>query len=209
MTTIEPPVIDIYKDLEDKLYEVRVKRDAVSLHHESLKQQSDVFNKATILLSLTCAFVETLKSTLDLANVKRHGIILTSVAAIAPIAISTVTAVISSLMKFRNFPQRMEILTKASEKFNHCCTRIRKLSQQIRFIEPESAKAQYIDEVMEIYRNSLQEAEATIYPDIRKKYFARAQQNILAMDTNASRFMKNIVDINNSKPVDINIEVQE
>ena len=99
---ITPPPIDIYKDLEDKLYELRVKRDAVSLQHGSLKRQCDAFNKAVILLSLTCGFTETLKSTLDLTNADRHGIVLTSAAVIAPIAISTVAAIISSLQKFKD-----------------------------------------------------------------------------------------------------------
>jgi hypothetical protein len=209
-TTINPiTVVDIYKDLEDKLYELRVKRDAVSLQHGSLKRQSDSFNKAVILLSLTCGFTETLKSTLDLTNVERHGMVVTSVAVIAPIAISTICAVISSLHKFKDYPTRMEVLTKSSEQFNHCVMRVRKLQQQIGFIEPETARKQYIDEVMEVYRESLKQAEASIYPDVRKKYFARAQANILAMDTNSSVFMSDISDLNNSTSVGINIGVEE
>jgi len=206
---ITPPPIDIYKDLEDKLYELRVKRDAVSLQHGSLKRQCDAFNKAVILLSLTCGFTETLKSTLDLTNADRHGIVLTSAAVIAPIAISTVAAIISSLQKFKDYPARMEILTKSSEQFNHCVMRVRKLMQQLRFIEPETARKQYIDEVMEVYRESLKQAEASIYPDVRKKYFGRAQANILRMDSNSSEFMRSIGDLNNSKPGQINIPVEE
>ena len=190
---------EIDKDLEAKLYEVRVKRDAVSLHHESLKLQSDVFNKAIIILSLVTAFTETVKSTLDLTNASRYSFAVVSAGKIAPIAISTVTAVISSLMKFRNFPARAETLTKANEKFNHTATRIRKLIQQLPFIEPQSARDQYINEVMEFYRDSLQETEGCVYPDVRKKYFDRAQKNIIQMDTNSSNFMKSVYIINENK----------
>ena len=187
---VEPPKLDLHLDLGEKLYEIRCKRDAVSLHHESLKEQNDVFNKAIIILSLATAFVETLKSTLQLTDPTIHGQIVANAAKIAPIAISTVTAVVSSLMKFKKFPERMEILTKATEKFNHTATRMRRLQEELNFVTIAAAKKMYIDEVMEFYRDSLQEAEATIYPDIRHKYFKRAQDNIISMQKNDKKFIQ-------------------
>ena len=126
---VNPPELDLHADLSKKLFEIRVKRDAVDLHHESLKQQNDKFNKAIIILSLFTAFVETLKTTLNLTDRSEHGYIMSSLSKIAPIGISTVTAIISSLLKFRKFPERMEDLTKASEKFSHCVKRIRRLGR--------------------------------------------------------------------------------
>ena len=97
---VNPPELDLHADLSKKLFEIRVKRDAVDLHHESLKQQNDKFNKAIIILSLFTAFVETLKTTLNLTDRGEHGYIISSLSSIAPIGISTVTAIISSLLKF-------------------------------------------------------------------------------------------------------------
>jgi len=93
-------------------------------------------------------------------------------------------------MKFRKYPERMETLTKASEKFNHTATRMRRLQEELSFVDEASAKKMYIDEVMEFYRESLQEAEATIYPDVRQKYFKRAQDNIVKMQKNEKSFLK-------------------
>ena len=109
---VDPPELDVYVDLGEKLYEVRCKRDAVSLHHESLKRNNDTFNKSIIILSLVVAFVETLKSTLTLEDEEKYGYNIASLAKIAPIAISTLTAIISSLMKFKKFPERMELPDK-------------------------------------------------------------------------------------------------
>lgn len=190
IVVVAPPALDLHTDLGEKLYEIRCKRDAISLHHESLKKQNDSFNKTIIILSLCTAFVETLKSTLRLTDETVHGTNVASAAKIAPIAISTLTAVVSSLMKFRKYPERMETLTKASEKFNHTATRMRRLQEELSFVDEASAKKMYIDEVMEFYRESLQEAEATIYPDVRQKYFKRAQDNIVKMQKNEKSFLK-------------------
>ena len=193
---VDPPDLDVYIDLGEKLYEVRCKRDAVSLHHESLKRSNDTFNKSIIILSLVVAFVETLKSTLDLTNRSEYGYNVSSCAKIAPIAISTLTAIISSLMKFKKFPERMELLTKSTEKFNHTITRMRRLQEELNFVDVKVAEKTYIDEVMEFYRDSLQEAEATIYPDVRQKYFRRAQDNIIKMSRNEIKFQKTCKKLN-------------
>ena len=193
---VDPPDLDVYTDLGEKLYEVRCKRDAVSLHHESLKRNSDVFNKSIIILSLVVAFVETLKSTLDLTNRASYGYNISSCAKIAPIAISTLTAIISSLMKFKKFPERMEQLTKSTEKFNHTITKMRRLQEELNFVDVKVAEKTYIDEVMEFYRDSLQEAEASIYPDVRQKYFRKAQDNIIKMSKNEIKFQKTCKKLN-------------
>uniref|UniRef100_A0A6C0K8K1 Uncharacterized protein n=1 Tax=viral metagenome TaxID=1070528 RepID=A0A6C0K8K1_9ZZZZ len=190
IVVVEPPVLDLHVDLGEKLYEIRCKRDAISLHHESLKKQNDSFNKTIIILSLATAFTETLKSTLQLTDETVYGKTISNLAKIAPIGISTLTAIVSSLMKFRKYPERMETLTKASEKFNHTATRMRRLQEELSFVDEAAAKKMYIDEVMEFYRESLQEAEATIYPDVRQKYFKRAQDNIVKMQKNERTFMK-------------------
>jgi len=67
---------------------------------------------------------------------------------------------------------------------------MRRLQEELSFVDEAAAKKMYIDEVMEFYRESLQEAEATIYPDVRQKYFKRAQDNIVKMQKNERTFMK-------------------
>ena len=194
---VKPPTLDLHSDLDEKLYEIRCKRDAVALQHESLKDQNDKYNKIIIVLSLMTAFVETLKSQLELTDKTIHGPTISNAAAIAPIAISTITAIISSLMKFKKFPERMETLTKAQEKFNYTATRMRKLQEELNFIDHDAARTSYIKEVMETYRDSLQECEATLYPDTRQKYFKRAQDNIIKIENQERKFIKNYRKINN------------
>jgi hypothetical protein len=196
---VNPPELNLHADLHSKLYEIRIKRDAVDLHHESLKKQTDWFNKCIIILSLFTAFVETLKTTLNLTDAAEHGYVLSSLAKIAPIGLSTITAVISSLMKFRKFPERMEDLTKASEKFSHCVKRIRRLQEELNFLPEDDCKRVYIEEIMEFYREALQQVESKIYPDIRMKYYKRALEIITKMDD----FM------DNAPPSIVTVEITE
>ena len=58
------------------------------------------------------------------------------------------------------------------------------------------AEKTYIDEVMEFYRDSLQEAEAAIYPDVRQKYFKKSQDNIIRMSKNEIKFQKTCKKLN-------------
>ena len=64
--TVDQPALSIYQSLNDKLLELRAKRDAISLHHEELKAKNDMYNKVIIVMSLSCAFVETTKMQMGL-----------------------------------------------------------------------------------------------------------------------------------------------
>ena len=81
--------------------DLRSKRDALSLAHEELKSNNDDWNKGIILLSLTGGLLESAKMKLNL-NGAGWGLL--------PIFISSIIASMSSLIKFRKYPERMEVL---------------------------------------------------------------------------------------------------
>ena len=84
--------------------DLKAKRDALSLCHEELKKDSDDWNKTIIVLSLLNGMMETVKIQLNLSS---SGFIL------LPIFISSLIAIISSLIKFRDYPRRMEVLIQS------------------------------------------------------------------------------------------------
>ncbi|HBY67615.1 MAG TPA: hypothetical protein DEG69_07615, partial [Flavobacteriaceae bacterium] len=63
---LNPPNIDIDKDLSEKEFELRSKRDGVKLHYQGLKKTQDKFQKVIIVLSLFTALLETVKTQLNL-----------------------------------------------------------------------------------------------------------------------------------------------
>tara|TARA_R110002020_G_scaffold405376_1_gene615371 strand:+ start:26 stop:694 length:669 start_codon:yes stop_codon:yes gene_type:complete len=186
------PVLDLYTKLDDILYSTRAKRDGVALLHEHLKIENDNYNKIVIVLSLFTAFVETLKSNLDLTDKAIHGTTVAHASGIAPIFLTTIIGIISSLMKFKKFPETMEVLLKSREKFNSLILKIRKLSEELNFKKIDDAKRIYIDEIMDAYRLALLEVESNVYPDVRNKYFKLAQRNIIQIEKDDQKFKDKI-----------------
>jgi len=173
------PVLDIYVELQDKYYEVRCKRDAVSLIHQQLNEENNKFNKVIICLSLFTGFLETLKFQLDLTNRERRGALISNSSSIAPIFLSTLIAIISSLIKFKKYPETMELLNTSLIKLNNVLTKIRQLQEDLHYSPLTETKKTYQDVILTDYRTALLEIESSIYPSIRHKAFLKAQGNII------------------------------
>jgi len=209
---ISPEPLDLDADLTQKLAELRSKRDAVSLNHEDIKRDNDTFNKTIICLSLFTGFFETLKGQLNLNNSPND--IIRNGSAIAPIFLSTLVGIISSLLKFKKYPEKMEELTKASEKCNFSITRIRELKQTLNFEDHGVIKNSYISEVLDCYRDSLQIIEQTLYPDQRQAYYLKAQENLLKIGKDDNDFKNNLKNIEgklekiNFKPISRKEEIK-
>jgi len=173
------PILDIYNELTDKYYEIRCKRDAVSLIHQQLNTESNKYNKIIIFLSLFTGFLETLKFQLNLTDNKKYSTSITNSAGICPIFLSTLIAIISSLIKFKKYPETMETLTTALIKLNNCITKIRSLQEELHYAPLMETKKTYKDVILADYRNALLEIEGSIYPSVRHKAFLKAQGNII------------------------------
>ena len=197
------PVLDIYTELQDKYYEVRCKRDAVSLIHQQLNNESNKFNKIIIFLSLFTGFLETLKFQLDLTNKEKYGTATTNTAGICPIFLSTLIAIISSLIKFKKYPETMELLTTALIKLNNVINKIRSLQECLHYSPLSETKKTYKDVILTDYRTALLEIESSIYPSIRHKFFNKAQYNIIRQLKNDIKYNNKIKKILNSNDTTI------
>ena len=186
---IDHPGLKIVDNLNDKLIELRAKRDACALHHEELKYHNDKYNKIIIVLSLLCAFVETLKMQLGLTNLDSW---IGDIASLMPIFLSTVVSIISSLLKFKKFPEKMEALVQVSDKANFAIEKIRKLQEYIHFRENSVVFEMYQKEVADSYREALMSIEVAIYPDKRAKYYKTAQENFIKIKKDEKNYMDEI-----------------
>ena len=175
------PQLNIYESLQIKLLELRSKRDAVLLSHKLLKKKNDLYNKCIIYLSLIAACFETVKAQLGLAD--RNDII-ADMSILAPIFLTTAVTIISSLLKFKKFPEKMESNTKAAEKCYFAIIRIRQLIENLNFQEEYVSKNAYHSEVMVYYREALDSIERTMYPKERTALFLQAQKNLIDIQKN-------------------------
>ena len=172
------PQLNIYESLSSKLLELRCKRDAVLMSHKDLKKLNDMYNKAIIYLSLMAACFETVKAQLKLPE--RNDWVAPA-AILAPIFLTTAVTIISSLLKFKKFPEKMECNTKAAEKSYYAIMRIRSLLENLNFDEDSINADRYATEVMVYYRDALDAIERTVYPKKRAELFNEAQKNLISI----------------------------
>jgi len=154
--------------------DLRSRRDALSLVHENLKMESDYWNKCVIVVSLMTGMLESIK-----LRMNRNS----NIADLIPIALSSVIACISVLIKFKNFPSQMEILLQSQSLLTHTLTNARNEDE----ITPNLLKE---------YHESLEKLEVSLYPDIRKKFLIQSHKNLISIIKQEQKYFNNIKTIN-------------
>ena len=138
--------------------DLRSKRDALSLAHEQLKRDNDDWNKCIIMLSLVMGLFESVKIKLQWSD---------NTSALIPIVLSSTIASVSALIKFKKFPEQMEVLLQAQSLLTHTLNNARNET----IITPN---------ILKEYHDSLEKLEVSIYPDIRKKFLRMSHKNLLS-----------------------------
>jgi len=106
-----------------------------------------------------------------------------NIADLIPIALSSVIACISALIKFKNFPSQMEILLQSQPLLTHTLTNARNEDE----ITPNLSKE---------YHESLEKLEVSLYPDIRKKFLIQSHKNLISIMKQELKYFNNIKSIN-------------
>ena len=187
---VTEPVLHLYDDLSSKLSEMKSQRDALYFAHNDLKIVNDRYNIIIIVLSLFTAFFDTVKAQLNLTDRKDF---IAPIAIIAPIFFSTVVAMISSLLKFKKIPEKMEELIKAGEKCNFTILNMRQLMENLNFQDKEKSLSVYNGEVMGFYRDALEAIEKSMYPGLRQKYFKMAHESIVNISEDEAKYHESLL----------------
>jgi len=91
-----------------------------------------------------------------------------NITTLVPIALSSIIACISAMIKFRNFPSQMEILfTIAIFTYAYAHERKKRRRHYTQFIKE--------------YHDSLEKLEVSLYPDIRKQYLIQSHKNLISI----------------------------
>ena len=109
--------------LQEIVNDLKYKRDALGLAHQALKVENDKWNKVIICLSLFGGLVESSKLQLQLES---------SFWKLAPIFISSLLACIGSLIRFKKYPENMELLIKNQEQLTTILHKARNHTEQWR-----------------------------------------------------------------------------
>ena len=170
--------------IQDIINSLRSRRDALGYAHEKLKQDSDSYNKIIIVISLMTGALESIKMKLHLTAAGWS---------LAPILLSSIIAATSALMKFKNYPTRMESITQASSVLNNCLSKARN-HQNDPEINPD---------LMADYNASLLACETAIYPSERKAFVVQANKNLLAILKAEQKYFDAVDDANSGISIKI------
>jgi len=162
------------RELNQIIQDLKAKRDALSLAHEELKCENDNWNKCVIIVSLTTGMFESMKLQMRWNN---------SVVLLVPIALSSIIAMISALIKFKNFPNQMEIILQSQSLITHTLN----VARNEETISPS---------LLTQYHESLEKLETSIYPDMRKKYMKASHTNLISIYKQEKKFYNEIDNIN-------------
>ena len=163
--------------------DLRSKRDALSLCHEELKSNNDDWNKGIILLSLTGGLLESAKMKLNL-NGAGWGLL--------PIFISSIIASMSSLIKFRKYPERMEVLIQGISLLTNTLNKCRNHKE-------------VDDDILIDYNMALEKLETSVYPSVRKKYLNKSHRNLIEIMKQEKKYYDAIDNVNTGKDIESDI----
>ena len=171
----------IKDSIDEIVNDLKSKRDALSLAHQKLKSDSDDWNKGIIVLSLLTGGLESIKMKLNLNGAGW---------ALVPILLSSVIAACSALIKFRDFPKRMETIINASGLI----TNILGKARNTKVIS---------DELLHEYNDALTYLETSLYPDQRKVFLKQSHKNLIEIMRQEEKYYGLIVKVNNHEPLDL------
>lgn len=166
-------------NLKMVIQDLRSRRDALSLAHEQLKKDSDSWNKGIIIISLATGMFESMKIQMGWSN---------NMVALVPIALSSIIASISALIKFRDFPRQMEIILQSQSLLTHTLTNARNEKELTPILLKE-------------YNDSLEKLETSLYPDIRKVFLIQSHKNLISIMKQEQKYFETIEKINNNEPI--------
>ncbi len=166
--------------IKDNIEEVRAdlksKRDALLIGHQQLKRDSDDWNKAVIVISLVTGLLESIKMKLQLTS---------NVWSLMPILLSSITATMASLIKFRNFNQRMEIYLQSASLLTNTLLKARNHQE-------------LDDELKNEYNQALEKIETALYPSERKIFIRISQRNLVDIMAQEQKYYDKIEKVNNN-----------
>jgi len=160
--------------------DLKSKRDALLLAHEQLKKDNDDWNKCVIILSLVTGLFESCKIKMGWES---------DAVALVPIVLSSIIASVSALIKFKKFPEQMEVILQSQSLLTHTLSNARNTDDLTHSLLKE-------------YHESLEKLETSIYPDIRKKFLKQSHNNLISIMKQESKFYEMISKVNNGEVVD-------
>jgi len=166
-------------DIKMMTNDLRAKRDALSMAHSELKKESDKWNKIIICLSLLTGGFESMKIQMGWQ---------TDEVKLVPILMSSVIAGCSSIIKFKGFSERQEVLIQSISLLTNVLNKCRN-------------HAEVDDDILLEYNNALEKLETSLYPNVRGRFLKQSHKNLLNILNYEKKFFDSIEKANKGEKV--------
>jgi len=164
--------------------DLRAKRDALSLAHSDLKKSADTWNKIIICLSLVTGGFESMKIQMGWTS---------NEVKLFPILMSSVIAGCSSIIKFKGFNEKMEVLIQSISLLTNVLNKCRNHNE-------------IDDDILIEYNNALEKLETSLYPDQRGRFLRQSHKNLLSILKYEKTFYDNIAKANAGEKIIIDTD---
>ena len=213
--------VSLIDRLEDKIDKLNEKKVIAEMKKESYKVWFDVYNLCILFLSAILTIIEAVKNDVNLEEAKPAE---RNFFKIVPLLISTSIGLLTAIIKFKKYQDKLENNTKAIEKSNFTAFRMKKLQEDLHFADEEAflkIREIYKEEIFPLYNQSQEELEGNLlhkdvikYAAIKKKIENVGKKKLLQLEAAEKKMIenamsKNLVNQINETPEDTENEVLE
>lgn len=114
--------------VQDKLDKISIRLNIIRFKYASYKKCFDVISILIIVVSATLTFVESIKAEFELEDTNVSSI--NTFFTIFPIAASSAITVTAAVMKFKKYQEKMEALSRCTEKAIFTTYRLKRIQEQ-------------------------------------------------------------------------------
>ena len=155
--------------LKGKIEKMNDRRIMVEMKYSDYKKWFDRFNITIILISALLTILQAITNDIDI-EMQTDGI--KHFLKLSPLILSTSIGLISSVVKFRRYQEKLESIARSSEKSIFTTYRMKKLQEDLYFAKAsnfEKIQQIYLDEIFNLYNLTQAELEKNLkFQDIIK-----------------------------------------
>jgi hypothetical protein len=200
--------VSLIDRLEDKIDKLNEKKVIAEMKKESYKVWFDVYNLCILFLSAILTIIEAVKNDVNLEEAKPAE---RNFFKIVPLLISTSIGLLTAIIKFKKYQDKLENNTKAIEKSNFTAFRMKKLQEDLHFADEEAflkIREIYKEEIFPLYNQSQEELEGNLlhkdvikYAAIKKKIENVGKKKLLQLEAAEKKMIENAMSKNLVKPI--------
>jgi hypothetical protein len=183
--------------LEGKITKLSDRKVIAEMKQESYKKWFDISNLLILFLSAILTILEAVKNDTDVERAPVHK---RNFFKITPLFISTVIGLITAIIKFKKYQEKLENNTKAIEKSNFTTFRMKKLQEDLHFADQAGflkIRETYKEEIFPLYNQAQEELEGNLqhkdiikYASIKKKIENDGNRKLLRLNAEEKRIIE-------------------